>query len=177
MTMNEKMVYASPLAGFEQDIMYSTHAGFGRRFIAYLIDGLVIWCIKQIVVDPLMTLLHVSSDYWLVPIFNAGNVASALVYFLYFLLMTWFFRATIGKMILGLKVISYRQTPLTFTQVVVREVFGRYISNFFVNLLYLVVLFNPSRQGIHDMLSDTIVVKEEQERLRDRLTQAQRAEN
>lgn len=158
------------LDGYEQDIIYSTHAGFGRRLIAYLIDVLMIWCLKQIVIDPLLSLFNVTDDYMFAPIFSPANIAGALVYFLYFVLMTWFFRATLGKMIMGLKVVSYHHSSLSFFRVVVREVFGRYISNFFLNLLYLVVLFNPSKQSIHDMLSDTIVVKEQQERLRDRLT-------
>ncbi|TDM10598.1 RDD family protein [Macrococcus lamae] len=169
--MNERVIYpSSPLEGYEQDVIYSTHAGFGSRLLAYLIDAIIIWCIKQILIDPLMSQFNLTDQHVVAPIFSAANIASALVYFLYFVLMTWFFRATIGKMIMGLKVVSYNDEPMTFFRIVVREVFGRYISNFFLNLLYLVVLFNPSRQGIHDVLSDTIVVKEQQERLRDRLT-------
>ncbi|ULG73626.1 RDD family protein [Macrococcus brunensis] len=169
--MSERIVYPSSIVeGYERDIINSTHAGFGVRMVAFLIDGIVVGSLKAIILNPLAKLFDwdLSSYVW-APIFSIENIASSMIFFLYFILMTWFFRATLGKMLMGLKVISANDKPLNFLQVVTREWFGRYISGFPGYLLYLVVLFNPNKQGIHDMLSDTVVIYERQERLRDRL--------
>ncbi|GGB03092.1 putative membrane protein YteJ [Macrococcus hajekii] len=170
--MNEKVIYpSSSVEGYERDIVNSTHAGFGVRLVAYLVDGIVIGSLKGIILNPLAKLSDWDlSAYYLAPIFSIANITTALIYFLYFIMMTWFFRATLGKMLMGLKVVSTSGRHLTFLQVFTREWPGRYISGFLGNLLYLVVLFNPAKQGIHDMLSDTVVIHERQERLRDRLT-------
>jgi len=169
--MNERIVYPSSMVeGYERDIINSTHAGFGVRVVAFLIDGIVVGSLKAIILNPLAKLFDWDrSSYVWAPIFSIENIASSIIFFLYFILMTWFFRATLGKMLMGLKVISAGDEPLNFLQVVTREWFGRYISGFLGHLLYLVVLFNPNKQGIHDMLSDTVVIYERQERLRDRL--------
>lgn len=169
--MSERMVYPSSMVeGYERDIINSTHAGFGVRLVAFLVDGIVIGSLKAILLRPLAKLLGWDlSSYVGAPLFSIENIASSLIFFLYFVLMTWFFRATLGKMLMGLKVVSADDKPLTFLQVVTREWLGRYISGFLGHLLYLVILFNPHKQGIHDMLSDTVVIYERQERLRDRL--------
>ncbi|TDM04538.1 RDD family protein [Macrococcus carouselicus] len=175
--MNERVIYPS-LEGYERDVINSTHAGFGSRLVAYLVDGIVIGSLKNILLNPLANLFNWDlSQYFLAPIFSIGNMATALIYFLYFILMTWFFRATLGKMLMGLKVVSTTGAKLTFLQVLTREWFGRYISGFLWSLLYLVVLFNPKKQGIHDMLSDTVVIHERQERLRDRLESGMKQNN
>lgn len=167
--MNERVIYpSSVIEGYEREIVNSTHAGFGLRLVAYLIDLIVIWSIKMIILHPIVRMFNLEDKHFWIPLFSVENIGSALVYFLYFVLMTWFFRATLGKMLLGLKVISYTRDPLTFGRVVTREFFGRYISDF-IKLLYVVILFNPKKQGIHDMLADTIVVKERDEQLRHRM--------
>lgn len=176
--MNERVIYPSSIIeGYERDIINSTHAGFGLRLAAYLIDLIAIWSIKKIIIHPIVSMLNLEDKHFWIPLFSVENIGSAFVYFLYFILMTWFFRATLGKMLFGLKVISYTRDPLTFGRVVIRELFGRYISDFFARLLYLVVLFNPKKQSIHDMLAETIVVKERDEQLRHRMIDAAISQN
>lgn len=168
--MNEKVIYTtSALEGYERDIVYATHAGFGIRFVAFLIDLLIIAALKTLIIGPIMTFTGIEDQYYLLPIFSISNLISAVIYFIYFILMTWFFKATLGKMICGLKVISFYNQSMTFFDCIIRELFGRYISNSLLGLPYLIVLFNPKKQGIHDMLSDTIVVRERQISLRSRI--------
>lgn len=150
----------------ENDILELTHAGFGVRFIAYIIDLILIGCIKGIIVNPLVRFGGLEDVYLGIPLFSVENILSTLIFFGYFILMTYYFRATLGKMIMGLKVMSTLEDKLSIQTVVTRELFGRYISKAFLGLLYLVVLFNPKKRGIHDMLSDTYVVKENKEHIR-----------
>lgn len=152
-----------------EQLIHATEAGFGVRFIAFIIDLIVIGSIKSIILNPFDAWLGLSDMYIMTPLFSVYNVLSALIYFGYFILLTFFFNATLGKMILKLKVVHENGRKLSIGTVITREFFGRYISNFFAYLLYLVVLFNPNKRGIHDLLSDTLVVKEESAVLREKL--------
>ncbi|MCE4956336.1 RDD family protein [Macrococcoides caseolyticum] len=150
----------------ENDILTLTRAGFGSRCLAYLIDLMLIACIKGIIIGPIVGIGGLENLYFGIRLFSIENILSAIIYFGYFIIMTYCFRATLGKMILGLKVLSVHEDKLSMLTVLTRELFGRYINNFFLNLLYFVVLFNPKKLGIHDMLSDTYVVKESSEHIR-----------
>lgn len=150
----------------EDEILALTHAGFGIRLIAYIIDLILISCIKGIIIGPIVGLGGLHDTYFGIRLFSVENILSAIIYFSYFILMTYRFRATLGKMILRLKVLSLKEEKLSIGTVLTRELFGRYISNFFWSLLYLVVLFNPKKRGIHDILSDTFVVREDKEPIR-----------
>ncbi|MGV2874943.1 RDD family protein [Macrococcus capreoli] len=150
----------------EDDILRLTHAGFGLRFLAYILDLLLIGAIKGIIISPIINIGGLQNVYVWIPLFSVEHILSTIIYFSYFVIMTYCFSATLGKMIIGLKVMSIKNEKLTMSTVLTRELFGRYINNFFLSLLYLVVLFNPKKRGIHDMLSDTFVVKEDKEYIR-----------
>ncbi|UBH12523.1 RDD family protein [Macrococcus armenti] len=152
-----------------RQLIHATEAGFGIRFIAFMIDLIIVGSIKNIVLNPLDSAFDLQSMHAFIPLFSVYNVLSAVIYFSYFVLLTYFFNATLGKMILKLKVVHENGHKLTIGTVLTRELFGRYISNFFLYLLYLVVLFNPNKRGIHDLLSDTLVVKEDSALLREKL--------
>ncbi|WP_414042715.1 RDD family protein [Macrococcus animalis] len=151
----------------EDAILSLTHAGFGVRFLAYVIDLILLSCIKGLIIGPIVGFGGLQDTYFGIKLFSVENILSAIIYFSYFILMTYYFRATLGKMILGLQVLSTKEKKLSLTTVFTRELFGRYISNFFWSLLYLVVLFNPKKRGVHDMLSDTFVVKEDKAHVRE----------
>ncbi|WP_173917343.1 RDD family protein [Halobacillus sp. Marseille-Q1614] len=141
------------------------YAGFAPRFFAYIIDLIVIWSLNSIITRPLLRLTNLSDAKLWIELFSASNIVQSLVFFLYFALMTWFFRATLGKMILGLSVESLQGDSLSKGQVIFREVIGRYISMAVIGLPYLVVIFTKKHQGIHDMFADTAVIKEKMKKL------------
>lgn len=58
----------------------------------------------------------------------------------------------------GIRVISLEKENLGFFQVLVREVFGRYIQTKIL-ILYVIIAFTPNKQSLVDMLCDTVVVK------------------
>ncbi|MGL6145837.1 MAG: RDD family protein, partial [Macrococcoides caseolyticum] len=88
-----------------QQLIHATEAGFGIRFVAFIIDLIVIGSIKNIVLNPFDASYGLSDIYIMTPLFSVYNVLSALIYFGYFILLTYFFNATLGKMILKLKVV------------------------------------------------------------------------
>lgn len=134
-------------------------AGFWMRFWAYIIDFLIVGSISRLFIKPIFRLLDIPIDSS--GILSPYTVIDSIVFFGYFFVMTIIFAQTLGKMIMGLHVISLTQDKLDWKTVLFREWIGRYISAFFL-LGYIVVAFNPRKQGFHDMFSDTAVVLDEE---------------
>ncbi|HZG71564.1 MAG TPA: RDD family protein [Chondromyces sp.] len=133
------------------------YAGFWMRFWAYLLDLLVISALTRLLVYPLFRLAGIEIDD--PGLFSPAAIASALVFYLYFILMTKFFGQTLGKMVFGLRVISLRDSRLSWGTILFRELVGRYISATII-ILYLITAFMPKKQGLHDFFADTAVVHE-----------------
>lgn len=138
---------------------YMSSASFMSRAVAFIIDILAIWGLSQIIIYPVVQLSGMGDLYFLAPALSIANIASGILYFAYFVLMTHFTQATLGKMVTGVTVVSRNGDKLTFSQVIFRELIGRYINNFLWYLPYLLVLFTERRIGLHDYFADTYVVK------------------
>lgn len=143
----------------EVEVYEEKSAGFWIRFWSFLIDTLVISAIIGIVVNPIFHLMNWSFDesVWYRPIV----ILSAIVYYAYFILLTKFWSQTVGKMIFGLRVKKDDGKPLDWLSVIFREGIGRFISNTFFKLPYLIVVFTPNHKAIQDFVADTTVVHEE----------------
>lgn len=141
-----------------QQLNFMSHASFFPRFVSYLIDIIVLWAVAQLTVVPILTVLGMRDVHYFIPALSIENIATTLIYFIYFTLMTYFFKQTLGKMILGISVISAKGRKLTFGQVFYRETVGRIISNTLLYLPYLAVLFTDAKIGLHDFIGDTYAV-------------------
>ncbi len=135
-------------------------AGFWMRFWAFTIDMMVVGFISNIIVTPFFLMFDISFSEQ--TRFSPFSVVTQIIFFSYFVLMTKFFSATLGKMILGLKVVSLEKNRLTWSSIIFRELVGRYIVTvfWFMKLTYLLVAFMPMKQGLHDLFADTSVVIE-----------------
>lgn len=139
------------------DHMATAH--FFTRLVSYIIDVVLIWAASQILIYPVLGMFGIKNLHLWLPIFSVENIASGLLYFLYFVLMTYFFRQTLGKMITGISVIDKDGGGLGFMQVLYRELVGRYINNTLAYIPYLMIIFTKNRMGLHDFFADTYVVK------------------
>lgn len=138
------------------------YAGFWMRFWAYLFDIIVLFGVNSFLLSPLKFVNDgLPVDIWL---WTLNGIFAGLIYYVYFLLMTKFFGQTIGKMILGLKVVQQDEhnNKLSWYDVIFREIVGRFIYNAFLvlKLLYVVIGFTNEKQGLHDILGSTRVVHE-----------------
>ena len=132
-------------------------AGFWMRFWAYLLDVLVVGSLDRMLIKPILNAVGVSQyDH---SIFSLFTIGSAIVFFLYFVLMTKYFGQTLGKMVFGLKVISLKENSLSWSTVIFREFIGRFISKT-IWLTYVLVGILSKKQGLHDLFADTSVVLE-----------------
>lgn len=136
-------------------------AGFWMRFWAFLADLLIIFSMNGILLSPLK-LMNEGMEIYL-SVWTLRGILAAIMFYLYFLLMTKMTGQTLGKMIFGLKVIRADHQPLQWSDLIFREVITRFIYKtfFFLNLLYLIVAFNQEKKGLHDIIANTRVVHAE----------------
>ena len=131
------------------------YAGFWMRFWAYLLDLVVIGSINRLVIYPTFRFLDISISES--SMFAAISIATAITYYLYFVLMTKKFNQTLGKMVFGLKVTTISGEKITWSTVIFREFIGRFISKVII-IGYIIVAFLPRKQGLHDVFADTSVI-------------------
>jgi uncharacterized RDD family membrane protein YckC len=160
--MTQQVIFTNPSneRTVTEFVTYShKEAGFWMRFWAFIIDTLLVSAVIGIVINPLFYLFDwdLEATNWYAPIV----IITGVIYYAYFILMTKFFAQTVGKMIFGLKVRTDSGAPLDWMTVIFREGVGRFISNTFMKLPYLIVIFTPQHKAVHDFAADTFVIHEE----------------
>ena len=124
----------------------TSYAGFWVRVVAAIIDGgmlgIVQFVLNQFIDD-----------------FAAVNLLNTLVAWLYFAgLESSASQATLGKMVLGMKVTGLDGDRISFLRAT-----GRYLAKILSALILLIgfimVAFTEKKQGLHDMIASTLVVK------------------
>lgn len=145
---------------------YPTHeyAGFWIRVLAYIIDSLimsVVFCPLGMVIGFAGAAAEVDENS---PVWMGANLfinlVSVLVGWLYFAFMessSW--QATLGKRLLKLKVTDLDGHRIGFGKATGRY-FGQILSGMICGIGFIMVAFTEKKQGLHDMLAGTLVVKD-----------------
>lgn len=153
----EEMVTVTSTNNKSEDMFIQLQAGFWPRFWAYCIDLIVISSINRILIYPFFQFF--SEENIAIKLLEPSAIVTAVIFFAYFLFMTKFFNQTLGKMIMGIKVVPLKTDNISWGTLIFREVIGRYISKT-IWVGYLIVPFTPNKQGLHDIFADTKVVHE-----------------
>lgn len=139
----------------ERDYAHA-YASFGLRAFAFIVDMLVIGAINKILINVLGTDL----DYEIYGI-EMAEILRWIVTILYFVIISLVTNGqTLGKMIVGIRVISLTSDKLDLGQILIRETAGRIIQNT-IMILYLLPIFTPKNQSLIDFFVDTAVVKDD----------------
>ena len=143
------------------------YAGFWRRFVAMIIDGLVF--------APLIVIVILMSGLFGVAmqptadmegltgaIFSIGVVILMCLLFvgnwLYYTAMeSSRHQATLGKKALGIIVTDMNGNRISFARANGRF-FGKWISGMIMNVGYLMAAFTEKKQALHDILASCLVV-------------------
>lgn len=132
------------------------YGSFSKRFIAYIIDILLINSIASLIFK--FYRLFGWSDS--MTNFGLFSITSLVLYLAYFTLLTKFTNGqTIGKMIMSLRVVSLDHEELSWEDVLTRELIGRYIQKK-IMILYLLVFVTKRRETPADLFTDTVVISE-----------------
>ncbi len=142
------------------------YAGFWRRFAAYIIDGLLVgavfWIAWAIIGIDFQYDFENPSDWytnypsgWFIILTLAGYI----VPWLYFALMEASAKqATLGKLALGIKVTDEAGNRVSFGRATGRF-FSKILSGMILCIGYIMIAFTKKKQGLHDILAGTLVVK------------------
>lgn len=135
------------------------YAGFLVRLIAFAIDSLIAACVVSTIKSPFTMASSAGIDlfdanflfhYSFLDVLDYVGVAA------YFVLLTYFTHTTLGKMFMGLEVVTSDQ-EWTLLNVIYRETIGRFFSSLMC-IGYFAVIVNAKKQGFHDMFCNTYVV-------------------
>lgn len=147
-----------------QDSIVVEYAGFWRRLGAMIIDILAVISINWFVIAPWRLALKVSHIWqpegWLgpFPVNDPFAIVTLLIAGLYFTCF-WACRGqTPGSMILNIKVLSYDGRQISFSTALKRFA-GYAVCVLTLGIGFLILAFDERRQGLHDKIALTVVVK------------------
>ncbi len=125
-------------------------AGFWIRVLAYIIDAIILGIIGSIITSILNLSLNGRSSV---------NLILGLIYFTYFWSNSSVWPGqTVGQKLLNLRVIKTDGSDLDIGRSVIRYV-GLIISFIVILIGVIWVAFDPNKQGWHDKIAGTYVVK------------------
>jgi uncharacterized RDD family membrane protein YckC len=151
-------------------------AGFGNRLVAQIIDGIIVGIALMVILIPfggVAAMLGLgASDLGntddaaaaaAAGIFGAGLLTfiglSIIVPFFYeAFMLSSSKQATLGKMLMKIKVVGQDGQALTFGQAFGRSLI-KYITGNLCTLLWLWPLFNPEEQALHDLVGKSFVIR------------------
>ena len=125
-------------------------AGFWLRFVAYIIDSLVVGIPITIIGFIVMAIAPV-----LVIVYILLVLPGPWLY--YSLMESSSKQATLGKMAIGAKV-----TDLSGNRISFGKATGRFFSKIISSILFvgfIMIGFTEKKQGLHDMIAGTLVIK------------------
>jgi uncharacterized RDD family membrane protein YckC len=175
-TMNEQ--HMQNLGG-ESPTVDLQPAGFWKRFAAYIIDGLVIGIPlaiistfiigailyanidAEVLSDPNMVEAELTDEELFAVLKAYGlvllvNFIAAILYYAGLHASKW--QATIGKKLLGLKVVSMQGERISFWRSLGRFLAQSFLSPIFM-IGYIIAAFTEKKQALHDLIAGTMVVK------------------
>ncbi|MCS7200717.1 MAG: RDD family protein [Patescibacteria group bacterium] len=77
----------------------------------------------------------------------------------YFVVMTVIYGGTVGKLLLRIRVVDQNYQRINWARAIMREVIGKLISYFVFTLGFLWVAWDVKKQGWHDKIAGTFVLK------------------
>jgi uncharacterized RDD family membrane protein YckC len=130
----------------DQGFKNVSYVGFWERFVAALIDGLILFVVTFAIG------LIIGNEYLKMGI----NIIGQLLYFTYF--ESSVKQATIGKQLMNMKVVDKNGNRLTPGSALIRYL-SKFISGIILLIGYIMAAFDAQKQALHDKIAGTFVVK------------------
>ncbi len=151
------------------------YAGFWLRFVAYLIDDIILGAIGFVISLPFIGTIIFSGiaiseldECDGSKLFGvAGIIGAVLLLIITITAVGWLYfalfesskqQATLGKMALGLKVTDMEGRKISFTRATGRY-FGKIISKMIFMIGYILAGLTEKKQALHDMIAGCLVIR------------------
>lgn len=145
------------------------YSGFGRRFLAFWIDRIILSGIIYLICIAINIPSNEAYIYSGINPYkfygNASN-ANALYVWIFVILLPWLYyavfessilKATPGKIVLGMKVTDINEKGISFGTASIRY-FGKFLSAAIFGIGFIMAAFTQKKQALHDTLAKTVVV-------------------
>jgi len=162
------------------------YAGFWKRFLAALIDGILLSIVNFIVILPILAMFGLGASaalesstmmdgnfenydpemqqgimagiFALLAVYFVATIFLAIVAWLYFAIMESKKGATLGKMALGMKVVDMNGNSISFGKATGRY-FGKIISGMILYIGFIMAAFTEKKQALHDIMAGCLIVE------------------
>ncbi|MBI2208264.1 RDD family protein [Candidatus Woesearchaeota archaeon] len=137
------------------------YIGFGIRFIAAAIDSIIFfiafWIIGRFFIYLPFSLIKIT----LISI--AVNIIAEAIYEIF---ITSKYGGTVGKLLMKCKVIDSKGNNISISDSVIRY-FSKWLSTLALGIGYLMIIWDNKKQGLHDKIAETTVVKDAKSKIRE----------
>jgi uncharacterized RDD family membrane protein YckC len=136
------------------------YANVWKRFVASLIDGIVLYILQALVGFVLGLVIGGAAG-------EDGAGAAVLVASVAGIVIGWLYYAiqesspkqsTIGKQAMGLVVTDMNGERVSFVKASIRH-FAKFLSAIILMIGYIMAFFTEKKQGLHDMIAGTLVLQ------------------
>lgn len=146
--------------GYIPDPAVGTKAGFGRRFGATILDVVLFWVLFFLIASLLAGGFGAAGGRET----NVGGLFSGLflAWLAYTVFLLWFLSKglTPGKLLTNEQVVEHlKGGHAGLGKMLVREVFGKFVSGLFMGLGYFWAIWDKDSQAWHDKIAGTVVVR------------------
>lgn len=151
-------------------------AGFWWRFLSHIIDQIIISFVSWIFILPIFAIFGISmyslreagmnpedAAFLMAPVVmgitTISLVATAANWLYYAFMESSKFQGTVGKILLGIKVVDMDYQKVSFARATGRY-FGKILSGMILMIGYIMAGFTEKKQALHDILASCYVIKE-----------------
>lgn len=156
--------------------MNTNYAGFWWRFLAAIIDWLILMIVNWIIIGPILAAVGISAagsfgDFangnfdpaafaaTIGAMFGIAFIVKRVIDILYHsILESSKFQGSFGKVACGITVTDMNGAKLDFTKALIRNV-CKIISGAILAIGYIMAGFTEKKQALHDIIASTLVVK------------------
>jgi uncharacterized RDD family membrane protein YckC len=152
------------------------HAGFWKRVAAYVIDYIVLLIPSKLIGsrfgataasaameqaqrnagnDP--QLVFAALEVYLHTMWPALLLSTVVVWLYFALLESSAWQATVGKLVLGIRVTDLRGARISLPRALARYL-AKFLSLLIVGIGFLMVAWTERKQGLHDLMAGTLVL-------------------
>ena len=141
--------------------MDTNYAGFGKRFVAYMIDGFILMIpfmllgfLAGSMLDP-ATILSGTASLAGIGLFYLGLFIISMGYFVYFESSEK--QATPGKSMMNIKVTDTNGNRLSVGKALLRNLM-KIVSGIIFYIGFIMAAFTKKKQALHDMAADAVLL-------------------
>lgn len=148
------------------------YAGFWRRFVAHLIDQIILGCVAFMFFIPGLALFGIGIGSGMMDEspsaigFILAAIAAYLAAILVIVILQWLYyalmessnkQATLGKLALGIIVTDLSGGRISFGRATGRY-FGKILSYMILYIGFIMAAFTERKQALHDIMASCLVV-------------------